>query len=152
MGETNPTYPDREIAISLEEADDNPSGAERKKRGDIIASRPLGTSFIGEKEGKKYIWLRVEGLEENEFGEFASPVYEPDDPDSGLVFDKRRYNIPLERLEIVYPAFNSARAVDLDDFYQPFFLVDSEDFEIISADPPFVVSGLVFDKVTGDYL
>lgn len=151
MGETNPTYPDREIAISMEEADDNPSGTERKKRGDIIASRPAG-SYIGAQEGKKYIWLRVDGLEANEYGEFAMPVYEPDDPDSGVIFDKRRYCIPLERITELYPAFNTARAVDLNDFYQPFFLIDSEDFEIISADPAFDVAGTVYDKVIGDYL
>ena len=150
MGETNPNYPAREIAISLEEATDNPD-TERKKVGDIIATRPP-SSFIGSKEAKDHLWLRIDGFEENEFAVFRQAVFEPDDPESGSRFDKRRYCIPLERLQIVYPAFNQARALDLDDFYQPFLLIDSEDYEIISADPAFDISGLVFDKVIGDYL
>lgn len=151
MSETNPNYPTMEIALAMENAPDNPSGTERKKKGDVIAIRKPGT-FIGTQEGKRYIWLMIEGLEENEFAAFTQQVYEPTDPETGDPFDKRRYCIPLGRLQTVYPALDQARATDPNDFYQPFVLIDSEDFSIISADPPYQVSGLIFDKATGDYL
>lgn len=151
MGETNPNYPVMEVAISLEDAPDNASGTERKKVGDIVAIRKPG-SYCGSQETKLYMWIRIEGPEENEFAYFGRQVYEPTDPLTGVIFDKRRYCIPLDRLQIVYPALNQARALDPLDFYQPFITVDSEDFSFVAADPPYQVSGLVFDKVIGDYL
>lgn len=151
MGETNPNYPTMEIALSMENAPDNISGAERKKLGDIIAIRAPGNA-CGIQEAKRYLWLRIEGLEENEFAAFIQQVFEPTDPETGLAFDKRRYCIPLGRLQTIYPALDQVRARDPDDFYQPFIMVDSEDFSFVAADPPFQVSGLIFDKATGDYL
>lgn len=150
MGETNPTYPVREVAIALENAPDNPSGAERKKKGDIVAIRASGEA-IGAQEGKRYLWLRIEGLEENEMSLFTQQVREPTFP-TGEPFDKRRYCVPLGRVQTLYPSFNMTRALDSNDFYQPFVLIDSEDFSIVTADAPWQVSGLVFDKATGDYL
>ncbi len=151
MGETNPTYPVMEIALSMENAPDNVSGTERKKIGDIVAIRKPGT-HCGSQETKRYLWLRIEGLEENVFAVFTQQVFEPTDPETGLAFDKRRYCIPLGRLQTLYPALNQVRARDPLDFYQPFVTVDSEDFSFVAADPPYQVAGLVFDKATGDYL
>lgn len=151
MGETNLTYPVMEVALSMENAPDNVSGTERKKVGDIVALRNPG-EFMGVQEGKRYLWLRIEGLEENEFALLAQQIFEPTDPESGDPFDKRRYCIPLDRLEVVYPTLDQGRALDPTDFYQPLILVDSEDLIFIDADPPFQVSGLVFDKATGEYL
>lgn len=151
MGVTNPNYPTMEIALCMINAPDNADGTERMKKGDIIAIRKPG-SFIGSKEGKIFLWLHIDGPEENEFALFAQQVYEPTDPETGTRFDKRRYEIPLGRLQVLYPAFNQSRATDPNDFYQPFLLIDSEDFEIVTADSPYVVSGLVFDKAIGDYL
>lgn len=150
MGDTNPNFPTREIVIALENAPDNASGTERIKIGDIIAVRPPG-SFIGRLESRRYLWLHIDGLEENTFAIFMKQVFEPTDP-QGTPYDKRRYCIPLDRLEIVYPALNQTRALDLDDFYQPFLTIDSEDFEILTAGSPFDVNGLIFDKVIGDYI
>jgi len=151
MGVTNPNYPTMEIAISMINAPDNPSGDERMKLGDIIAIRKP-VDFIGIKESKLFLWLHIEGLEENAFAVFTQQVFEPTDPETGLRYDKRRYCIPIGRLQVLYPALNQVRARDPDDFYQPFLTIDSEDFEIISADSPYEVSGLVFDKAIGDYL
>lgn len=151
MGETNPNYPTMEIALAMENAPDNVPGAERKKIGDIITIRKPGTA-IGSQEGKRFLWLRIDGLEENAFAVFTQQVYEPTDPETGTPFDKRRYCVPLGKLQTLYPALNQIRARDANDFYQPFILVDSEDFSFVAADPPFDVSGLVFDKATGDYL
>ncbi len=151
MGETNPNYPTMEIAISMINAPDNASGTERMKIGDIIAIRKP-ESYIGTQEGKIFLWLHIDGPEENEFGVFTQQVFEPTDPETGERFDKRRYCIPLGRLQVLYPALNQSRARDPLDFYQPFLLIDSEDFEIVSADPAYAVSGLVFDKAIGDYL
>jgi len=151
MGETNPNYPTMEIALCMVNAPDNADGTERMKKGDIIAIRKPA-DFIGTQEGKIFLWLHIEGPEENEFALFAQQVYEPTDPETGTRFDKRRYEIPLGRLQILYPALNQSRATDPNDFYQPFLLIDSEDYEIVAADPAYAVSGLVFDKAIGDYL
>ena len=151
MGVTNPNYPTMEIALCMVNAPDNPDGTERMKKGDIIAIRKPA-DFIGSQEGKIFLWLHIDGPEENEFAAFAQQVYEPTDPETGERFDKRRYEVPLGRLQVLYPAFNQSRATDPNDFYQPFLLIDSEDFEIVAADPAYAVSGLVFDKAIGDYL
>jgi hypothetical protein len=151
MGVTNPNYPTMEIALCMVNAPDNADGTERMKKGDIIAIRKPA-DFIGSQEGKIFLWLHIDGPEENEFAAFAQQVYEPTDPETGERFDKRRYEVPLGRLQVLYPAFNQSRATDPNDFYQPFLLIDSEDFEIVAADPAYVVSGLVFDKAIGDYL
>lgn len=150
MGETNPNYPTMEIALAKTNAPDLPDH-ERMKRGDIIAIRKPG-SYIGSKEGKTFIWLHIDGLEQNDFAVFTQQVFEPTDPETGERFDKRRYSIPFGRLTTLYPAFNLTRATDSNDFYQPFLLIDSEDYEIVSADPAYDVTGLVFDKAIGDYL
>jgi hypothetical protein len=151
MGVTNPNYPTMEIALAMVNAPDNADGTERMKKGDIIAIRKPA-DFIGTQEGKIFLWLHIDGPEENEFAAFAQQVYEPTDPETGERFDKRRYEVPLGRLQVLYPAFNQSRATDPNDFYQPFLLIDSEDFEIVAADPAYAVSGLVFDKAIGDYL
>lgn len=151
MSEENPVYPVMEIAVATESLPDNPSGAERKKVGDIIAIRKSGQA-IGTKEGKKYIWMHIEGLEEDEFTALTLQVYEPTDPETGQPFDKRRYCVPMAKIQEVYPLFDESRALDTDDLYQPFVILDTENYSYISIDPPFQVSGLVWDKALGEYL
>ena len=139
-----------EVAIALENAADLPTG-ERKKEGDIITVRPTGTG-IGTKEAKIYLWLRLEGLADRAaFDDLGSPLFEPDEA-TGLKYDKRRYCIPMERILIVEPTFDVDRARDEADLYQPFMVVDVEDFTYVTVDPPLQTSGLVYDKVIGDYL
>ena len=150
MGQTNRKYPIREVALSLENAPDNDSGTERKKLGDVVVVR--NPHFvIGRLEAKPYLWLRLEGLEENEFSEIKLRVH-LDGDDAKERFDKCRYRIPLHRLKQVFPAFDIARAVDLDDIYQPFLTVDEDNYFYLTEVKPFQVSGLVFDKATGEYL
>lgn len=138
MGQTNPKYPVFEIAISCEHGGTHTNGTkERKCVGDIIAIRPpLG--MIGGKEMGGYLWLHVEGLEENAMWHLVDTV-------DG--FDKRRYCIPLDRLTAIVPSFNSSRAKDLDDKYQPFLNVDEEPpFRHLNKARPYNVHGLVYDK------
>ncbi len=157
MGETNPTYPVREIALACFSKPDL-NGNERIQEGDIVAVRKPNIS-IGRKEANIYLWLRLEGLEENEMARLADCLYEPNELNvesgvpTGNRYDKRRYCIPFDRLKEVYPAFNMEKARDPDVVYQPFLGIDENDlFYFLTEEPPFSVSGLVFDKQTGEYL
>ena len=144
MGQTNPNYTVFEIAISCEYGGVHTNGLkERKTVGDIIAVRRPNTA-IGRLEMSGYIWLRVEGLEENEMARLKDPI-------DG--HDKRRYCIPLDRLLAIAPAFNISRAKDLNDKYQPFLGVDEEPpYRFIYGHRPLNVHGLIFDKQTGRYI
>ena len=154
MGQTNRRYPVFEIALSCEDAAPHTAGTkERKQAGDIIALRRFGTE-IGAKERHGYLWLRIEGLEENEMARFTDLMTNTGDPDTATrLYDKRRYCIPLARLAQAVPGFSESRARDLTDPYQPFITVDAErPHAYLAAGRPLDVHGLVFDKVTGWYL
>ena len=147
MGQTNPNYPVREIAIAVEDcAAHTFATKERKLAGDIIACR-RPAYIVGTGEVAVYLWLRVEGLEENEMARLTDMLVE-----GGVRFDKRRYCIPLARLAEVAPGFSVARALDPADKYQPFLTFDTESHLWLTAAPPFDVRGLVFDKQTGAFL
>lgn len=155
MGWTSRDYPVAEIALSLEYGGVLASGHERKIVGDIIAIRKPSAG-IGMAEMKRFLWLRVEGLEENEFGTLTMLESEEGGPGEDLTsYDKRRYCIPLERLKALYPDFDINRALDSDDIYQPFLPVDEDGpalYLTSSVVAPLSVEGLVFDKRTRTYL
>ena len=150
MSYTNRIYISIEVALSLENAPDNASGTERKKIGDIVAIRKPHF-VIGRLEAKPYVWLRLEGIEEVELHAIQSRLYEGNDPEKEG-YDKARYCIPLHRIKAVFPSFDIDRALDLTDIYQPFLTIDEDGFKYLTEIPPFQISGLVFDKSTGEYL
>lgn len=141
MGQTDPKYPIFEVAISCEDC--APHVSERKLAGDIIAVRRPGME-IGSGEDKRFLWLRLEGLEENEMAQLVASI---------TGFDKRRYSIPLDRLKVLWPSFDMNRALDPNDSYQPFILIDGDGPHwFLDITPAFSVHGLVYDKILGDYL
>ena len=143
MSEINPHYPVMEIAISLVDYAPLSSGHERALVGDIVAVRKPSDG-IGRKEANIFMWLRVEGLEENEMFMLTNEV-------DG--YDKRRYCIPLEKIKELKSDFNEQLALDSNTIYQPFLTIDEENgFYFIIENTPLQVSGLVYDKVIGDYL
>jgi len=151
MSLLDPNYPVKEIAISLVSYAPLSSGHERSIEGDIIAVRTPNVG-VGREEVENYLWLRVEGLEESEFDRLTDTI---EDSTSDIVYDKRRYTIPLERLVEADPGFDINLALDDDRIYQPFLLVDYDtDYTFVLEDGhlPFQVSGLIYDKVTGEYL
>ena len=145
MGQVNPNYPIKEVAISLESFPIE-SEHERKQEGDIVTIRDTHYC-IGLKEMSRYLWLRIEGLEESEFDELVSVLV-----DDGITFDKRRYCILLEKLKEVDPNFDLDRARDLEDVYQPYLVIDEDTGIFLIAEEPFQVQGLIFDKSIGEYL
>lgn len=151
MSLLDPNYPVKEIAISLFSYAPLSSGHERVIEGDIVAVRDPDIG-VGRKEVEEFLWLRVEGLEESEFDRLTDYVQ---DSTSDIVYDKRRYCIPLERLIEADPEFDINLATDDDRIYQPFLLVDYDtDYSFVLEDGhlPFQVSGLIYDKTIGDYL
>lgn len=144
MGQTNPAYPIFEIAISCEHGGTHSGGLkERKTVGDIIAIRKPGIG-IGLKEMSGYLWLRIEGLEENDMARLIDPI-------EG--FDKRRYCIPFDRLKAIIPSLDINRAKDLNDKYQPFLSVDHDPpYRFIGTTRPLNIHGLIFDKQTGRFI
>lgn len=160
MGETNHKYPVFEVSILTVNHPDHDS--ERACIGDIISVR-APHHVIGTKEGKEFVWLRLEGPEQNSLQYLKHRVADYVDPDLKYMaerqylkrYDKRRYCIPLERLKQLFPNFDIDRARDADDFYQPFITIDeadSGDYKYLAAEKPFRAEGLVFDKELGDYI
>ena len=160
------TYPVQEIAIFLQSKATLASGAERAQEGDIIEVRDPSDG-IGLAEAHRYLWLHVEGLETGEYSRLKQNLTEPltivrDDRVDQYppVFDKRRYSIPLESLEIVAPFFDAARARDPADPYQPVLPIDLDDddtrfqhvFFTGTARSPLRTEGLIFDKAFGVFL
>ena len=149
MSELDPNYPVMEIAICLVDYAPLPSGHERALVGDIVAVRKPSVG-IGVKEAKLYLWLRVEGVEDGEFPKLVNYIM---DSTSDVIYDKRRYCISLEKLKENYPYFDIDLALDQDTIYQPFLLLDDDYTFILENDvQPFQVNGLIYDKITGDYL
>lgn len=147
MGQINQVYPVVEAALSLEDCRSLPSGHERKLTGDIVGIRPPDVG-VGRKEMKRFLWLRVEGLEELEFQGLAGPLAFS----KTEVYDKCRYCVPLKRLKEVDPDFDIEKALDPDLTYQPYLLTDEETGLFLATAPVFSVHGLIFDKLTGEYL
>lgn len=143
MGQTFKKYPIYEVALSLEDCAPHTGGTkERKLAGDIVAFRKPAEA-IGLKEMKNFLWLRVEGLEENEMPRLVEPVEV-----GGQYYDKRGYSIPLERLKKVFPSFDIERALNTDEVYQPFLVLD-DDGRYTYNHPPLNVHGLIFKKSHG---
>ena len=144
MGETNRQYPVFEAALSCEDCAPHTNGIhERKLAGDIIGIRRPALG-IGSAERSRYIWLRLEGLEENEMWLLTELIPE---------FDKRRFAIPFTRLRQAYPDFDISRAMNRDEIYQPFLNVDhNPPYYFLNEVPAFDVHGLVWDKVRGQFL
>lgn len=134
-----------EVAICTDNLPDNTAGGERAKEGDIVATRPPG-SRIGTKEGKLFLWLRLDDLTYEQY--VLAQVLEED----GVRYDKRRFCIPLSRLEQLDSNFSPSRTRDQDDMYQPYLTVDEETYEFVSIGSAFQAQGLVYDKVTQSYL
>jgi hypothetical protein len=156
MGYTNRKYPVMEIAVAAINRPDHQN--ERVIPGDIVAFR-RPHFVIGTKEGSDFIWLLIDGLEENEWGNLISLGHDADVhsdiEDAGPVYDKRRYFIPLARLKKLRPDFNIQRAMDPGDFYQPFITIDFSDsgyWYYLANEKPLSIHGLIFDKVKGAYL
>lgn len=147
------SYPTVEIAIDVENRP-----PEFKQEGDIATIRPPNIG-IGLKEAKNRIWLLVDGLEQLEFSNFHYSVLEPYDAtgayhphENYTRYDRRRYCVPLDRLQTVFPSLDLNRARDMNDAYQPFFTLDEDNYLWLTDRIPLSVEGLVFDKVIGDYL
>lgn len=147
MGQTRRQYPVMEVVLACEDCAPLPSGHERKLAGDIIGMRPITApqaGKVGSGEQHRYLWLRLTGLEENDWPQLMESL-------DG--FDKRRYCIPLSRLAQRVPGFDVAQAMNPAVAYQPFCLVDEDSpFPFLTTHRPLDVHGLVFDKAIGRYL
>ena len=95
----------------------------------------------GLRELKRYLWLRVEGLEESDWGLLEQ---ETD-------FEKRRFCIHLERLKQFNSNFDPEKAMDQTVIYQPFLPVDDDGLFLVDQNPINVL-GLIYDKEFGVYL
>jgi hypothetical protein len=172
MGYTNRKWPVREIAICLQNLPGAP-GHEGSAVGDIAEVRPPYW-VTGRKERQRYLWLRVDGLEENEYkwltDSWTEPLilYDRSNEADVVAFQHRRFCIPLKRLKQVLPYFDIVKALDINICYQPFLPIDTGNFleqemnahEADEGDGRFLsqqtmvldVHGLVYDKARGEYL
>jgi hypothetical protein len=148
-----------EIALSAISYVDH-SAHERAREGDIIAVRKQGLSEgIGRRSQKTVIWVLME-LDVDFADKLLMPLSDPLDPeDSDFIdgtvkfYEKRRYNMPLERLERFCPWIVLSDVRDEDKVYQPFLPVATDDNYYLQIDRSyFPTEGLIFDKGLGIYL
>lgn len=154
-------WPEFEVRISMVAHRDD-SGGERRCVGDIDGRRRKDSvRGIGLKENHRFLWLALNGLTEMQFQALKQRVVYPPPPslmpydpnDSGLtIYDRRRYCIPIHRLKQVAPWLDLNRCYDLNDSYQPFIAIDSEDYTYLAAHRSLSARGLVFDKITQRYI
>ena len=145
------SYPDVEIAISTQSYSPLASGHERVQEGDIVTVVGKLRTSRGLKAGKLFLWLRIYGEEIAFLQQLMEHIFDLDgDGDPGKQFDKKRFNIPLQRLKNQFPAFDLVRARDPLDDYQPFIPFDEDDFRYLEGPAlrPFALWGLVVDKKT----
>ena len=147
MPHTFKSYSTWEVALAVESQNPNPPpGGERVQEGDIVGVRKPHFG-IGPGEVRRYLWLQVHGLDDNEMSVLNQSVMEGD-----IVHDKRRYCIPLDRLT----GIDLGRVRDVNDAYQPFLPVDQDHVDDVEGRmdyldvglTPLDVHGLVFDKAT----
>jgi len=127
--------------------------------GDIVACGPV-VDHIGTKERHAFVWLLIRGLGRSVLDRFEDINIEPlgeagSHDDLGipyLRYDKRRFCIPLDRLVQRIPTFNETRALDENDLYQPFAMIDSDNGEVLTWSQPLWAQGLVYDKAKMRYL
>ena len=147
MPQTFREYPIREVFLCSDNHRNLASGAERMKEGDIINVRsPHGSCGFGSMA--RGLWLLIEGPDTSVMDRLKDINTTETDDVGGVIYDKRRYSIPFNRL----PDFiDLARVRDPGDIYQPFVGVATDTTEFLMPLPPLRVEGLVFDKVTGQY-
>ena len=152
MPQTYRHYRVWQVVLSVEDRSPLASEAERALEGDIIAIRTDGNG-VGMKEMHRWLWVSVYGMDDDLMTFLQEGVTEGDEFEREI-YDKRRYSIPLARLQAIYPTLDMARVRDVTDAYQPFMPVDEDQGYYLegSAQPPFDVAGLIFDKTTGRYI
>lgn len=112
-------------------------GPGRAQEGDIIAIREPQL-HIGLKEGRDFLWFLADD------SELPDPaLLEGDAP--GL---KKRFNIPLARLQAKFGQFNLSRARNPDDWYQPFRGTDTGGMHR-SEHALFTLRDIMVDKRSG---
>ena len=135
-------YPVMELCLSTV------SGAvvdtdKRKFVGDIIAIRKP-TNGAGLRELKRYLWLRSEQIEENDWAVLVQSTQ----------YEKRRFCIPLERLKNFVTDFDVEKAMNREIIYQPFMPVDKQTGLWLYKDSCNTIDalGLIYDKKYGIYI
>lgn len=149
MGQTIKRYPVVEVAIRCYSSAPLASGHERSLEGDVICVRQPSNG-VGMQEMRDFLWLRISGWEENDFGVLQDGV-DDGDTENPTRYEKRRYQIPLKRLEAACPAFDEAAARDRALIYQPFLGVDEDTGLYTFTGKPLEATGLVFDVMTQRY-
>jgi len=148
----------RDVCISIRAHQPLASGTERTMQGDIIAVRRPGIG-LGMVTMSRFLYLLVEGLDAHEMWPLKMMNTEPlDTVDSAvpnadmIIYEKRRYCIPLHRLKGVAPFLDLDRVRDHNDIYQPFLNVDEDNGFYLTSRRPLNIHGLVYDKALQRYL
>lgn len=124
MAEIYRDYHPMEIAIRVFGSSPHTDHKFRIAEGDIILSRRTGPG-IGKQERCGKLWLTVEGLNDEEMERLDDNLYESLTNDK-IIFEKRRYSIPLERLKQVVPSLDLVKVKDTSLCYQPFMPIEEE--------------------------
>ncbi len=159
MPETFRDYPVYELTLALFSKRDRQG--EHIQEGDIVDAYPAGDVIgMGRKEIKLFMRIRVEGWDSSQYGRLNTHLTEPPDDFDEIdpeppKYDKRRYCVPLDRLNKVLPSLDLAKARDPNVIHQPGMPVDTDDPHdyLEGAEMrPLPIEGLVWDKVLGEFI
>lgn len=159
MPETFDDRPVVEVALWVYDKRNGPNGEPSAKKGDIIAVRRERGSFgrglaeHGNPQRKLVLWVRMQGLDWNDWAAIKRPWTERDDlSNPGVVLEKRRYCIPFDRLAKLRPDLSFDKIEDRSLEWQPDAVIDADTTMALHRGPVLDPIGLIFDKKTMKYL
>lgn len=126
-----------DVAIEIKDQPDRPDGYHTLKVGDIVEIVEHGHTWT-DMEQQRYIILVVTGVDWEDVKFFKSPADEDGSPDINLTTPKpfiwkRLYQVPVDRVNVLYPDFNMTAALDPFTRYQPWLDGDYDPLNIKSV-------------------
>ena len=114
-----------EFAIRAYNQEDLACGHKRSKQGDIIACHPAPWNW-GKKEQTGYLFVTIDGITQEIADALCSFHYSDGilrcspDPESGAsIIAKRRFNVPIEKLETITGVAIDKKELESNKKYQP---------------------------------
>lgn len=149
MPEQYRDYCTYQVALQCFNRDMSPESAVQE--GDIVTLRRDDRHRgVGLKEMYTLLWIPIMCGYDNDLIEmFNLPWTDTNDDNFTVIYEKRRFAIPLETLHERHGAEVSLdldKARDQTIIYQPFYNVGDEDGLFVTTIPPLIAEGLVWDK------
>lgn len=130
-----------EIAVAMFNSD-NPLGV---RVGDVVVSRtPL--HLIGRRERRLFVWMEFDGFDDDEIETLGKSEYS--DKDELIQLRKSRFTVPFAEIRKEDSLFDTMRALNKTETYQPFMTLNTQTGAIIPVKSPEKPKLSFIDKTT----